>query len=303
MSDAAVSSSSVRATLCLAARQALQWRLLLLWWAGLSLPALLLFLPLWRALASFVDHSLRAPQLASGFSLPLIAEMVVTLVQQAGTVLPAVGLAGLALTLLLSPWLTGLAVTAARQPAPQGFGALLRGGLADYGRLFRITLWALLPLGLAIAIGVGLNKAAGHHAEQAVLEASAGHWETAATLIAVLLVLLANATVDAGRAQFVLQMRKRSAVKAGWRGLRVLAPRHWRSVLSYLLITLAGLVLLAVFSWLRLQAPGLLVPAWHLPGWLGTLIALLAGQAAVLALAWMRCARLFALVAQGRAAG
>ena len=42
--------------------------------------------------------------------------------------------------LLLLPWLTGIAMTAARSSQRLGFGALLKGGLTDYGPMARLWL-------------------------------------------------------------------------------------------------------------------------------------------------------------------
>lgn len=301
MSSVDSSSSLPRAplwaTLRSAACQALQWRLLLLWWAGLCLPALMIYLPLWRTLAAALDQSMLAPRLASGFDLPLIFELMDVLVSQ-GPVMPMVALSGLLLTLLMSPWLTGMALTAARQSSVLGFGALLRGGLADYGRMLRMLLWALPVLGVALGVGRTLTHAAEVHATKVILQSDADLWQNLALLALAVMLLLANLTLDAGRAQFVLQLRRTSAVKAWWRGLWRLS---WRMGLAYVLLTALGLVLAAGFSWLRLQSPGLLQPLWHLPSWLAGLLALLAGQLVVLVLAWMRCARLFALTTFQRA--
>ncbi|MBK7280984.1 hypothetical protein [Candidatus Aalborgicola defluviihabitans] len=39
-------------------RQALQWRLMVLWMVALLLPTLMLIIPLWRGLAAALDHNL-----------------------------------------------------------------------------------------------------------------------------------------------------------------------------------------------------------------------------------------------------
>ncbi len=285
-----------------AAARAGQWRLLLLWWLALSLPALLVGLPLWRALSAQLDRSLMGPRLAGGLDMVVFFEAIIGLGDQ-GFAAGTLGLAGLVLTLLLSPWLTGMALTAARQSEPPTLGALLRGGLAEYGRLARMLIWGLLPLGAALGVGAGLMHWADARGAKAVLEASAEQAGQLALIASLVLYLLAQISVDAGRAQFVLQLRQRSAFKAWWRGLGALAPRAWRGVAAWLLVSLAGVVLVLLFSWLRLQWPGLIQQAFNLPAFVTWLGALLSAQVVVLAFAWMRCARLFALVEAGRNRG
>ena len=65
-------------------------------------------------------------------------------------------------------------------------------------------------------------------------------------------------------------------------------------VLIYVLLTAAGMVLAAAFGLARLNVSA--------SSGLGLVSGLVLGQCLVLALAWMRCARLFALVSAGRAA-
>src|SRR3546814_7808555 len=59
-------------------------------------------------------------------------------------------LLGALFSLLLSPWLTGTVFVAVRAHTVPGFTALLVGGLKEYGRFFRLLLWALLPMGIEI---------------------------------------------------------------------------------------------------------------------------------------------------------
>ena len=271
-----------------AAGRALQWRLLLLWLLALALPLLLASLPLWVALAGLLDHAVLGQRLVEDFELSVLIEAMMMLRERG--YLPASGLGAVLVFVLLLPWLTGIALTAARSSARLGFAALLHGGLTEYGRMARLWLWALIPLGLAAAAGAGLLHLAKEHALKLTLEADADHLKQATVALSALLFLLAHATVDAARAQLVLEPRRRSVVLAWWRATRLLVRRPGR-VLLYLLATAAGLLLAALLGWLRIQVPPVTV--------LGFVLALLLGQALVLALAWMRCTRLFALVAAG----
>lgn len=273
-----------RAHFAHAARQALQWRLLLLWLLALALPAVLALAPLWVTLASVLDHAPLAAQLVEGFSLPLLVDTLGLLRPRGYSPASALG-AGLVFVLLL-PWISGIALTAARSPAPLRLHALLTGGLADYPRMARLWLWALVPLGMAAGIGGGLVHLAKEHGQNLILEADAEHWMHAALALGGSLLLLAHATVDAARAQLVAEPHRRSVVLAWWRATRSLLRQPVR-VLLYLLLTAAGLLLAALLGGLRLQVAPV--------SGFSFVLALVLGQLIVLALGWMRCARLFAL--------
>jgi hypothetical protein len=271
------------------ARQALQWRLLLLWLAALALPLLLAMLPLWAALAALLDRATLGVRLVHGTDIAVLAETLGALGER-GT-LPAAALGSGLVFLALLPWIAGVAMAAARAPQPLGFAALLQGGLHDYGRMARLWMLALLPLGIAAALAAGVFHLIGETVRTTTLEDDAAWLGRGAAALALLLVLLAHATVDAARAQLVLEPRQRSVWRAWWRGLRGLRLQPAR-LLLYAAPTAAGLLLAGLVGVLRLHvAPATMAT---------TLLALLLGQAVVLVLGWMRAARLFALVAAAR---
>ena len=245
-----------------------------------------------------LDHSLLAPQQVDGVEPAVFIEVLMGMAQRG----PAAtsGTCAVLVLLLLLAWLTGIAMTAARSSQRLGFGALLKGGLTDYGPMARLWLWALVPLGLAGAVGAGVLYLVKQQAVTMTLEADAAHLRQAALAFSALLLLLALATLDAARAQWLIEPRRRSVIGAWWRGARLLVRRPGR-ILLYLLLTGFGLMVAAVLGWLRIQLPPV--------SGLSFALALLLGQALTLVLAWMRCARLFALVAAarderfGRAAG
>ena len=115
-----------------AMRLALQWRLMLLWLLGLLLPALVASLPVWRMFGAAFDHTVNAAAYARRLDLVALTD-VVSLHPQFASALGSGAVVALLLTLLLSPLLTGAAITAARAPAPLGFAALAAGG-RDNGR-------------------------------------------------------------------------------------------------------------------------------------------------------------------------
>lgn len=288
---AAPRAAPVQHGLLRALRPALQWRLMLLWLLALLLPAMVAALPVWRMLGTAFDRSVHAPALARRLDLVAISD-VLSLHGQHASALASGSLVALVMTLLLSPLLTGAAITAARAPAPIGFAALAAGGVHEYGRLLRMMLWAVVPLGMAAFLASIAVGAADEHAASAVLESSAGNAQLAAAVIAGLLVLLAHATLDAGRAVLALDRRRKSAVLAWRDGLRVLARRPLATLGFYVAITLLGLGLAGALAVARLNVPAL--GAGSLVG------GLLLAQLAVLALAWMRCARLFGLMELAR---
>lgn len=284
-----------------ATRAALQWRLLMLWAGLLLVPTLLLALPVWRTLSTSLDNSVRAPALAERLDLVAITDLIANLGKNSGATSGA-GFTALGLTLLLSPLLSGLVITAARarhsavgQTAGQtpGFGALLTGAFSQYGRMLRMLVWAVVPLGLALAIGGAALNAAGKHAATVITASDASLPSRLALAGAVLLFLLANATLDAGRAELALDTRRTSAVKAWWRGVKLLCQRPLASGAIYLAITAAGLLLAALLGIGRLNLPPSGVP--------GVIGAFALTQVIALALAWMRSARLFALIDLARA--
>jgi hypothetical protein len=258
-----------------------------LWSLAQALPVLLICLPLWAALAAQLDRSLLAYSLFRGFDVPLYLEAILSLAKHGGFA-PGSGSGGALVFVLTLPWLAGITTVAARAPDRLGFAALIHGGLNEYWRMTRLGLWALLPIGSAVAAGSGAVYLAEQHGSKATLESDAAHAMGAAVSLAGLLFMLARASVDAACAWLVLEPERRSVVVAWWRGSVWLLRRPWY-VLPYLLLTAAGLSAAALLGWLRIQIPAV--------GPLGLVTAFVLGQGLVLSLAWMRCARLFALVA------
>ena len=117
----------------------------------------------------------------------------------------------------------------------------------------------------------------------------------AATLVSGLLVLVAHATLDAGRAVLALDRRRTSAVLAWIDGMRLFRRRPFAALGVYLAVSALGLGLAAALAVARLNLPALGAGSFF--------GGLLLTQLAVLVLAWMRCARLFVLMELARGAG
>ncbi|KQV78542.1 hypothetical protein ASD15_22315 [Massilia sp. Root351] len=275
-------------TNCLrAARAALQWRLLALWTIALLLPTLALALPFWSHFSASFDHSVHAAALAQRLDLSNIADLMSDPGRNPLAMKLGAGCA-LLLTLLLSPLLTGAVATAARFGGTPAMRDLFAGAVAEYPRMCRMLLWAVAPLGAALGLGGALQHLAGSGADSAITPDEGQVLRIAADAIAALLFALALATLDVGRAVLAADRRRRSAVIGWWHGLRLLARRPGAMLGSYLAISLAGLAAVAALGLARIHLP-------HV-GTAGFLWALLLTQAIAMLLAWMRAARLFALI-------
>jgi hypothetical protein len=232
-----------------------------------------------------------APALARALDLVAIADLG-TDMDRNGKTLTAIGGAAVVLTLLLSPLLTGAVVVAARTPHRLPVRDLLAGAAAQYPRMLRMLVWAAVLLGATGLLARRLGDAANAHMDKAITYADAQPWQVAATVAAALLLLLANLTLDTGRAALAIDLRRTSAVKAWWRGLALLRRQPGGVLLAWAVPTAGGLLLAALLAWGRLHVPAI--------GIGGTLGAVLLAQLIVLVLAWMRMTRLFALVALAR---
>jgi hypothetical protein len=272
-----------------AARAALQWRLLLWWAALLLLPTIVAALPLWELLSASLDHSVYAARLAERLDMIAYADIMHAARDQYAPALGAGGVVALVLTLLLSPLLAGMALAAARAPQPLASGALLAAGAQAWPRMARMLAWSVVPLGVAGLLGSSAHRLAAKAAETALLETDAERATHLAALATVVLLVLAHATVDVGRAMLAADRRRTSAIHAWWRGCGQLARRPLALLGTYLAVTAAGLGLAALLAFARVHVPALDTA--------GTVGAVALAQSVVLVLGWMRMARLFALTA------
>ena len=271
-----------------AARNALQWRLLLLWALLLLLPTLAATLPVWQMLGDALDQSPQAAVLARALDMTAVSDLM-QLYKRYNTAAGNGALVALVLTLLLSPLLSGMTMAAARAPQRLGLGGLLGGGMLEYGRLLRMLLWSSVPLGIALVLGELAAAPLRSLGNNALLESTAHNASLAGTCVTGVFLVLALATVDAGRAVLAADRRKTSAVRAWGQGVMLVLRRPAATLGEYVAITVAGLVLAGLVALVRIRvAP---VEGWSFFG------ALLLTQLAVMVVAWMRSARLFALIA------
>lgn len=262
----------------------LQWRLWSLWVPISLLPTLVVALPLWSALDDMTAHSVHAEAWARRFDGLFFSDALAAL--QRSTWTGSAFVAGVVLTLVLSPFLTGMVVAGGRAGRALGFGALLQGGAAEYGRLLRLLPLSLIPYGLMLLASRGAASFADDHGDVALLPSTADLYRYGALALTLLCFAFAQALVESARAQFIADVTLRSSLMAFVRGVAQCMRRPFASLAVYLVITLLG--------------AGLLVPvaAWrgHTVAVGGDgLVAFLIVQLGVVLVAWMRTARLLAL--------
>lgn len=263
-------------------RAGLQWRLWLLWIAATLLCALVAALPLRGWLADIFNHSVHAADVAAGKAPMLLLDALMSRDAPLALLGQNLVVASL-LMLLLSPLLAGAAVAGIRNRR-SGFGELLQAGIAYYGPMLRLLLWSAVPIGFAlVATSVVLGVAEVANGD-AVLASEVDTGRNIGFAVGGVLFVLAHASVEAGRGWLAADGRLRAAIKAWWRGWRMLCRRPFAVLAVYLATTLVALALAAALLALRQQL--------GVSDGASMLAALLAGCLAPAALAWGRIARL-----------
>ena len=266
----------------------LRWRVLLWWLIALAVPTLVALLPIWAGLQSQFAYSPKAAAIAAMDDLPLLIDGLRGMSEQ----FQGINLAGVVaavITALLSPWLTGMVVASIRARRSLGMGELAHGGLSEYGRMFRMLLWSILPVGIAIGIGAAVSAALGSQVEDAILASEAARGSNIGMGVAVVLALFAHTTVEAGRGWMAADIALRSVIRAWWRGLKLVLRRPLASLIVYLGTAIVGYGLALVFSWLRFRTGGASTGDF--------VLGVLATQGVVAMLAYARIARLHGFAA------
>ena len=276
-----------------AAARATQWRPLLLLVVLGWIPTAIVALPLWRILADQLDASVQAAQWAQRLHLLVLADLGTRLGLNGGS-LGGAAIAAVLVFLLLLPFQQALLVSAARTDERLSLGGLLHAGLREYGPMLRLLIVSLLPLGIALGLTAVAFKGVSRFAEHAIVSADVDHASWAADALGALLIIFALAGIEAGRARFAYDPRKRSAVKAWWRGFKLVLRHPLRGLAIFLGISLPALVVLAALALVRVEIPGGSGGA-ALGGWLIV-------QVIAAVFAWANFARLAAYFEWTRAA-
>jgi hypothetical protein len=274
-----------------AARTALQWRLMLLWVLAMLIPTAIAGLPMWSLLASQLDYSVRAADIARQMDMTVLTDLLGA-VGKSTLAINSSALLALTVTLLMSPLLSAMAASAARAGAVLDFRGLAAAAIADYPRMFRMLLWSAVPLGVAASIGAAAMHAAAEHGKTVIVEADAELWKMLAVAAAALVFACAQASLDAGRAALAIDRRRSSALKAWWSGCQLLIRRPLAGFGAYAVISAVGLALTSALVVGRINVAGANAA--------GFIAALLLVQLGVAVIGWMRTARLFALVELAR---
>jgi hypothetical protein len=271
----------------------LQWRLLVLWVVALLLPTLAVYLPIAAFLGPLLDWSPRAAELARRFDMLAFEDIGYAFQHSGGAAVGGGMMLGSILTVVLSPLLAGMMVTAARHAErPLGFVALAAGALAWYGRMFRLWLVSLVPLAVAGGVAAGLFKLAQKHGEAVVTEAQANRGQWAAMIAALVLFVVVHATIEAGRAQLGANESLRSGWRAWLRGVRLTFRRPVAVLGLYLGVTLVSWLVASVLLLVRIRIAGANAALF----WLGVVVT----QLGVAAIGWGRGARIAALMTLAR---
>lgn len=265
---------------------ALQWRVMLIWIVLMALPTAIAAMPMGHALSALLDHSVYADALAHKFDGLLMGDAITSAMRHNTGLGGAYSMAFI-VTLLLSPFLTGVVVTAVRSVRYATLGELMHGGLRQYWRMLRLMLWSLIPYGIAFVIGSIAFRMASTHAQTAVLESVADHGYLAAKIILVVLVVLAHAIMESSRAQVAADESLRSATRAFGRGIMMLLRRPLATLGLYLGTSIVGYALVVLVGMLRIRTDA--------AGVGGYIVAILLAQLIVVILAWQRTARISAL--------
>ncbi|MEP6898953.1 MAG: hypothetical protein ABI870_10515 [Rhodanobacter sp.] len=270
---------------------AIQWRLLLLWTLVLWLPTAVVGLPLWSRLGELLDHSVNAQAWAAHFSPLMFGDTVSAMSDETGW-FHGVAMLGLLLTALLMPFLNGMLVGSGRAGRALGFSHLLQSGIVEYGRMFRLMLWSLLPYLIFGGLAVFAFNAADKVGEHAVLESKSDSASHMVVWLAVVLILLAQAIVESARAAFIADSGLRSATRALGRGFMQLLRRPLSTLLCMVMISLIGYAIAMALGVLRAHSPAISVG--------GTVLAIVLTQMVVMAIGWTHVARVFSLAEVAR---
>jgi hypothetical protein len=268
---------------------ALQWKLLLLWFLFTLIPALIVSRPLHGMLSALLDHSVHADAWARSFHGLPMTDVLASIGRHGMPALGAAFALGTVLSLLLAPFLVGMSVTAVRGVQRPGFGELMHGGLREYWRLFRYMLWALVLYGIVFAVSTVSSGMVSNYAKKAVLESNVDFWKHVANVVVLVVFVIVQSMIEAGRGRIVAQPGQRSATRALLGGIGTLFSRPLATLGMYLGVTVIGFVFTLALGMWRIHLTAV--------GFGGVLLALVATILIVATMAWMRTARLAGMAA------
>lgn len=239
-------------------RTALSWRLLVAWTLASLLPSLAITLPVSQKLGELFDRvpngNARAGELKSVLLFEALRDIFLD--NDAITIRSALAFF-VGLTLLAAPFTAGLA--AASYPAPASrFGALVGNAFRNYGKMFRLQLWSLVPMGVAMGAAAIMWDAAARYSETAVLESK----ETAVMRLTYvscgLLFLTFQFTVEMARGRLIADPGLTSAFRAWVRGVKLVWARPFAALARFVVPTTISLTVAALITIGRFRVDGLM---------------------------------------------
>jgi hypothetical protein len=269
-------------------RRAFNLRLLLLWLAAALLPSLIVALPLGGIVRDTLDFSAHTKILAQRLNLDALRSLAMHYQGSQGAIQSNVGFAWMC-TLLTAPLLNAWAamIFAGQHASMQRF---FIAGLLDYGRWFWLHLSALMiylmGFGLAALVASYVSDRADEYIDVRVFQ----QYQHLSWLCAFLIVVMTHFIVEVCRAELLLDQSLRWPPEAFFRAFKRGGKR--KRFGGYLAVSATGIALVMLFLLLRLRFSG--------SGILASITTLGFAQCAVVALAWMRIARLFILAALAR---
>ena len=266
-------------------RKALRWRVLLIWWCSLLVPSAIAAVPAFAFLRERLDHSTRAPGALAWMDGATLIDLVRQVSASGASASLLAGSIGALLALLVTaPFAGGAMVASAGAGEALPFPRLLAGAGGLYGRMVRVALLGLVPLGLGAAAAAGIAKLALRVNERVATETAAERNLALAAAAAGAVLFLAHLLLDAARAQFAAEPARSSAAGAFRSAARLLARRPFRSAGVGALGAAVGLGSAAALMALRLRiaqsGPAAMALAWVL------------AQAAQTAIGWGKALRI-----------
>jgi len=274
-------------------RKALRWRVLLIWWCSLFVPSAIAAVPAFAFLREQLDHSTRAPGAVAWMDGATLIDLLRQASEKGASESLLAGSIGALLALLVTaPFAGGAMAASAGAGEPLPFSRLLAGAGGLYGRMVRVALLGLVPLGLGAAVVAGIAKLALGVNERVLTETAAQRNLALAAAAASAVLFLVHLLLDAARAQFAAEPARRSAARAFRSAACLLARRPFRSAGVGALGAVVGLGSAAALMALRLQiaqsGPAAMALAWLL------------AQAAQTAIGWGRALRIEGLAELSR---
>lgn len=268
-----------------ALRRASRWRLLLLFAAFTSVPALLGALPLGIAVEVPLAHSALGKLWVGELDANTLIDVLRVAGEKGFLTISGVGLVmGLVMALLVAPWLSGATLAEVRSARRLSGRELLSGAGEYWGRLTRLGLLGVVPFVLASAASFGVWKFVDTKVKHAVSENAATSQQNWASLGMAVAFIVALLTVDAARAVLGARPARKSAFLAWTSGVWLMLRRPLQTGAAGVLGLAAGVGV----ALLLMAARGGLSPS-GVPG--GLLLSTLAAGA----IGWGRAVRLGAL--------